>query len=101
MTIFTSEMVWKAKSRYSFRLSHRPSRGIIRVQIMEIVDYYEEVVIDTGNISNMALTGGKIGCFSIAQAVRFEGFKYTCKSRFWISYIYNQDTYVNIDRVWD
>ncbi|XP_078366394.1 uncharacterized protein LOC144650562 [Oculina patagonica] len=54
---------WQHQTSYGFHVTHRPSIGLIRVQIKQ----GEKILTDSGNIYNTALTGGRLGMFVFGQ----------------------------------
>lgn len=54
---------WQHQTPYSFLITHRPSIGLIRVQIKQ----GDKILTDSGNIYNTVLTGGRLGMFVFGQ----------------------------------
>jgi len=54
---------WQHQTPYGFHVTHRPSIGLIRVQIKQ----GEKILTDSGNIYNTVLTGGRLGMFVFGQ----------------------------------
>lgn len=54
---------WQHQTPYGFLVTHRPSIGLIRVQIKQ----GDKILTDSGNIYNTVLTGGRLGMFVFGQ----------------------------------
>ncbi|XP_031553776.1 cartilage oligomeric matrix protein-like [Actinia tenebrosa] len=66
---------WKDKTKYFWQLTVRPAVGLIRLR----VDTEKGMLVDTGNIWDDTLTGGRIGMYVFSQAeVVWEDMKYAC-----------------------
>ncbi|KAH1000765.1 hypothetical protein HUJ04_013058 [Dendroctonus ponderosae] len=66
---------WKERTPYRWILIHRPLIGLIRLNIFE----GEQMIVDSGNIYDSSLTGGRVGvlCFS-QEAIRWSDLAYRC-----------------------
>lgn len=70
---------WKERTEYAFLLLHRPEIGLIRFRIYE----GNNIVVDSGNIFDHSLKGGKFGVFSFLQEkVIFFDLAHRCNSEF-------------------
>lgn len=54
---------WKAFTNYTFKILHRPKIGLIRVGIYE----KGNLIIDTGNVIDATLKGGRLGVYDHSQ----------------------------------
>ncbi|KAK3717881.1 hypothetical protein QZH41_014881 [Actinostola sp. cb2023] len=73
---------WKDKTRYYWRLTHRPAIGLIRL----VVNTEQGQLIDTGNLWDDSLPGGRLGLYVFSQAsVVWENMKYVAneRTRYW------------------
>lgn len=76
--LFTSDVVWKHRTAYTFHVSHRPSVGLIRV----VIEDENGTVADTGQMFDFTFAGGKIGVFCLSQEhVIWSNLKYSCAER--------------------
>lgn len=54
---------WKFQTPYAFHITHRPSTGLIRVQVKQ----YQKVLADTGDLYDTTITGGRLGMMVFGQ----------------------------------
>ena len=54
---------WKFNASYRFLLKHRPKTGVINLQIYEGA----KKIIDSGDVIDHALSGGRVGVFTCSQ----------------------------------
>jgi hypothetical protein len=68
---------WIGRKTYVCRIEHRPSTGLIRVQI----SHEGEVLIDSGEQYDTMYKGGRFGVYDLSQEMAtFWDLKYTCGS---------------------
>ena len=66
---------WRDFTAYRWVLRHRPSEGLIRVQIFE----GETKIIDSGNVIDTTLQGGRLGVLDFSQEnVIWSNLNYRC-----------------------
>jgi len=83
---------WKSKTSIRWVLQHRPSKGIINLKMYES----DKEIINTGDIIDKEIQGGKIGVFCMSQEkVEWSGLSYSCptKDRFLTSSLQDKNTY--------
>ncbi|XP_074619052.1 uncharacterized protein LOC141877910 isoform X2 [Acropora palmata] len=69
---------WKYRTLYAFRIIHRPSIGLIRVQVKQGL----KVLADSGDLYNTQITGGRLGMIVFGQQnVIWSGLDVRCSDR--------------------
>ncbi|KAK2566263.1 Cartilage oligomeric matrix protein [Acropora cervicornis] len=69
---------WKYQTPYAFRIIHRPSIGLIRVQVKQGLT----VLADSGDVYNTQITGGRLGMIVFGQQnVIWSGLDARCSDR--------------------
>ncbi|XP_070566935.1 uncharacterized protein [Ptychodera flava] len=69
---------WEHHVAYTWRLTHRPSTGLIRV----VIKVAGETITDSGNIYDTSISGGRLGVFQFAQPdIIWSNLKYKCADR--------------------
>ncbi|XP_026843158.1 cartilage oligomeric matrix protein-like, partial [Drosophila persimilis] len=70
-------VAWKEKTSYRWSLVHRPAIGLIRLQMYE----GQSLVIDSGNVYDSTLKGGRLGVFCFSQEmIIWSNLKYKCNN---------------------
>jgi len=69
---------WKSKVAYRWLLIHRPNIGLIRLRIFK----GRKLVVDSGNVIDNTLKGGRLGvfCFSQEQLI-WSDLSYNCREK--------------------
>ncbi|KAK2566269.1 Thrombospondin-4 [Acropora cervicornis] len=81
---------WKYRTLYAFRIIHRPSIGLIRVQVKQGL----KVLADSGDLYNTQITGGRLGMIVFGQQnVIWSGLdvSFTISTWVWMSADYPND----------
>ncbi|XP_077978069.1 uncharacterized protein LOC144433608 [Glandiceps talaboti] len=69
---------WDHHVGYTFRLTHRPSIGLIRV----VIKVSGETITDSGDVYDTSISGGRLGVFQFAQSdIIWSNLKYKCADR--------------------
>ncbi|CAD6234250.1 GSCOCG00007686001-RA-CDS [Cotesia congregata] len=89
---------WTEKTPYRWQLLHRPSIGLIRLWIFE----GPRLIVDSGNIFNSVLKGGRLGVFCFSQEmIIWSDLLYKCKDSVpeavWRELPSNLQSKINID----
>jgi syndecan 4 len=71
-----NQIPWRPGKWYSWKLEHRPPKGLIRVQIYD----KDGESIDSGDIYDNEYNGGRLGVYTLSQGndVTFSDVKHTC-----------------------
>ncbi|XP_005177429.1 cartilage oligomeric matrix protein isoform X1 [Musca domestica] len=71
-------MGWKEKTSYRWSLLHRPAIGLIRLRMFE----GDRMVLDSGNVYDSTLKGGRLGAFCFSQQmIIWSDLIYKCNTR--------------------
>jgi hypothetical protein len=66
---------WKERTAYRWLLRHRPDIGLIRLRLYN----GNKLVVDSGNIYDSTLSGGRLGMFCFSQeAIIWSNVLYKC-----------------------
>lgn len=69
---------WKFYTAYRWRLLHRPEIGLIRIRVFK----GKRLEVDSGNLFNHDIKGGRLGFYCFSQAfLTFSSLSYHCKGK--------------------
>ncbi|XP_073822838.1 cartilage oligomeric matrix protein-like [Musca autumnalis] len=76
--LWKDPMGWKSKTSYRWSLLHRPAIGLIRWKMFEA----DRMVLDSGNVYDSTLKGGRLGVFCYSQRnIIWSDLSYKCNTR--------------------